>query len=80
MLGVTMLVIWMVGVNVLAYRLRRYLVDPHKTEFFGLFPRQVYILDLFRPSLFRREGQRLRLLTVASFTVGLLVLLFMTAF
>lgn len=80
LLGMTMLITWMLGVNVLVYRLRRYLVDPHKTECFGLFPRPVYIVDLFRPSLFHPEGQRLRLLTAASFTVGLVVLLITTVF
>jgi protein-tyrosine phosphatase len=54
------LVVWAMGVNLLAFRLREHLRNPHEKEFFGLFPRQIYILDFFRPSLFTPDGARLR--------------------
>jgi hypothetical protein len=50
------------GVNDLAFRLRKYLRNPDEKESFG-FPRQIYILDSFRPSLFTPEGTRLRRFT-----------------
>lgn len=60
---------WVVGVNVLMDRLGAYRANPDETEFFGLMKRRVYVLDL-RPSRFRPEGQRLRLITLATLIAG----------
>lgn len=77
-MSIVLLIAWAVGVNVMAYRLRRYLVDRDRTEFFGLVPRQVYIPDLFRPSRFEPEGEPLRRIAMGWFTVGLLIFLVAT--
>ncbi|HEY0151973.1 MAG TPA: hypothetical protein VGB92_08250 [Longimicrobium sp.] len=64
------LVVWVLGVNHLAFRLRKHLRNPDEKEFFGLFPRQIHALDFFRPSLFTPDGARLRRLTAWWFVAG----------
>lgn len=62
--------VWSLGIIQLAYSLQRHLRNPGEKEFFGLFPRQIYILDFFRPSLFTPDGARLRRFAVWWFVAG----------
>ncbi len=61
---------WNLGIIQLAYSLQRHLRNPAEKECFGRFPRQMYILDFFRPSLFTPDGARLRRFGVWWFVAG----------
>lgn len=71
------LVVWGIGVNALSFHLRKYLRTPDEKEFFGLFPRQIYLRDFFRPSLFTADGARPRRFAVWWFVIGAGVTLFL---
>jgi len=64
----------------MAFRLRRYLRNPNEKEFFGLFPRQIYITDFFRPSRFTEEGQPLRRAAAACSVAGVILFLLAAIF
>jgi hypothetical protein len=73
-------IVWAMGINVLAFRLRAHLRNPEDKEFFGLFPRGIYIADFFRPNLFTEEGNRLRIQSRNWFLYGGLLVLLLFAF
>ena len=60
---IAVLVAWSLGFALVALLLRRHLRNPHEKEL-GIFPRGIYIADLFKPDLFTDAGQRLRRLAI----------------
>ncbi|WP_331126686.1 hypothetical protein [Longimicrobium sp.] len=75
MVKILFVVVWGMGVNVLAFRLRCHFRNRDEREFFGLFPRGIYVLDFFRPDLFTEEGERVRRQARNWFIYGGLVIL-----
>ena len=66
--------VWFIGVNALMLWMRQHMREKGRKDVGGIFPRGVYVADLFHPALFTERGNHIRRVALAWFLAGMVCL------